>query len=260
VGRHKSCEGCKDGIDPPFDFTMAFQPIVDITRRCVWGYEALVRGPAGEPAADVLGRVDGANRYSFDQACRIKAIELAGRLFPHGSDLKLSINFMPNAVYQPAACIRASLAAAERVGFPRERIMFEFTEDEQVADVSHITAIVEEYRRLGFLTAIDDFGSGFSGLGLLASFSPDLIKLDMQLIRSIDADQRRQAIVAGVMAMTRVLGVTVIAEGIETEAEAAVLHAAGIDLLQGYHFARPALETLPAVSGVSVGEAARAAS
>lgn len=255
----KTCDGCKDGIDPPFDFTMAFQPIVDLAAGRVWGYEALVRGPGGAPAGEILGRVDTANRYSFDQSCRIKAIELAGRLFPRDEPPMLSINFMPNAVYEPAACIRASLAAAQRVGFPHDRIMFEFTEDERVADVAHITAIVAEYQRLGFLTAIDDFGSGFSGLGLLARFSPDLIKLDMHLIRGIDADPRRRAIIAGVLAMARALGIAVIAEGIETEAEAAVVKAAGIDLVQGYHFARPALEALPPVAGFS-GERMRAAS
>lgn len=253
------CDGCKDGIEPPFDFTMAFQPIVDLARGRVWGYEALVRGSAGEPAADILDRVDAANRYSFDQSCRIKAIELAGRLFPRDEPLTLSINFMPNAVYEPAACIRASLAAAERVGFPHERIMFEFTENEEVANAAHITAIVNEYRRLGFRTAIDDFGSGYSNLDLLARFNPDLIKLDMELIRGIDGDPRRRAIVAGVLAMAHALGVTVIAEGIETEAEAAVVRAAGIDLVQGYRFARPAIEALPPVAGFG-GERTRAAS
>jgi EAL domain-containing protein (putative c-di-GMP-specific phosphodiesterase class I) len=246
----RTCDGCKDGIEPPFDFTMAFQPIVDLSAGRIWGYEALVRGPDGQAANAILDRVDAANRYSFDQSCRVRAIELAGRLFPRGETLKLSINFMPNAVYQPAACIRTSLAAAGRVGFPHDRIMFEFLEDEEVADASHIAGIVNEYHRLGFLTAIDDFGSGYSGLRLLARLSPNLIKLDMQIIRGIDSDPRRRAIVAGVLSMASALGIDVIAEGVETGAEVSVLRAAGIDLFQGFYFARPAVEALPEVAPV----------
>jgi EAL domain-containing protein (putative c-di-GMP-specific phosphodiesterase class I) len=95
------CQGCRNGTDLPFDFSMAFQPIVDVPNGRVWGYEALVRGTGGEPAWHVLSQVDAENRYRFDQACRVKAIETAARLFPRSEDVKLSINFMPNAVYEP---------------------------------------------------------------------------------------------------------------------------------------------------------------
>ena len=259
LNKRVSCEGCRDGVEPPFPFTMAFQPIVDAAHNRVWGYEALVRGTEGQSAFSILSQVDDGNRYRFDQSCRTKAIELAGRLFPRDEHIKLSINFMPNAVYEPAACIRASLGAAERVGMPLDRIMFEFTEDERTADPSHIKRIIAEYRRLGFATAIDDFGSGYSGLGLLAAFAPDLIKLDLQLIRGIDTDARRQAIVAGIMGMSRALNFAVIAEGVETEAELVLLKAAGITLFQGFLFARPAIEELPTV-GWPADADARAAS
>jgi EAL domain-containing protein (putative c-di-GMP-specific phosphodiesterase class I) len=242
------CEGCADGVEPPFPFTMAFQPIVDVAAGSVWAYEALVRGPEGQSAAHVLGQVVPQNQYRFDQACRVKAIELAGALFPADGDVRVSINFMPNAVYEPAACIRTSLAAASRVGFPPERIVFEFTESEQVADPAHVRRIVETYREIGFVTALDDFGSGHSGLRLLADLNPGVIKIDMDLVRGLDADARRRAIVAGVARIARDLGTTVVAEGVETAAEVAALRDVGITLLQGYFFARPAVEALPAVA------------
>ena len=163
------CVGCKGGDALPFDFTMAFHPIVDIAKNAVWGYEALVRGTDGQGAGHILGMVDGANRYKFDQACRVKAIELAGALFPLGAETKLSINFMPNAVYEPAACIRATLDAARRVGFEHRQIMFEFTENERMVDVAHVQRIIAEYRKQGFSTALDDFGAGYAGLNLLAN-------------------------------------------------------------------------------------------
>ena len=242
-----SCEGCKsETLD--FDFTMAFQPIYDVAGARVWGYEALVRGLAGEGALSVLSSISVDQRYRFDQACRVKAIELASLLYPTGQDLKLSINFMPNAVYEPAACLRATLLAAGRHSFPKTAIMFEFTEDEEVSNTAHLTNIITEYRRHGFTTAIDDFGAGHAGLGLLVDFQPDLIKIDMKLIRGIDSSRARQAVVAGIVGIARELAITVLAEGVETEAEFFVLKAAGIKLFQGYWFARPAFETLPHVS------------
>ncbi len=227
---------------------MAFHPIVDVTRGAVWGYEALVRGTSGESAGAILSQVDEERQYKFDQACRVKAIELAGRLFPATEDSRLSINFMPNAVYEPAACIRTSLETARRVGFDTKRIMFEFTENERMADTKHVAGIIAEYRRLGFITAIDDFGAGHAGLNLLANFQTDLIKIDMELIRGIQDSAARQAIIAGILVMARALDITIIAEGIETEAELAPLRSAGINLFQGFLFARPAIESLPAVS------------
>ena len=242
-----ACDGCTTSSRLDFDFSMAFQPIYDAAAGRVWGYEALVRGMAGEGAYDVLGRVLPEQKYRFDQDCRVKAIELAARLFPAGMDLMLSINFMPNAVYEPAACLRATLLAAGRANFPLSSIMFEFTENEEVTDTAHLTNIITEYRKHGFTTAIDDFGAGPAGLGLLVDFQPDLIKIDMKLIRGIDASPARQAVVAGIVAIASNLNISVLAEGIETEAEYLVLQATGVRLFQGYWFAKPAFEQLPAV-------------
>ena len=249
------CRHCQDRAPLPFDFSMAFQPIVDVERGSVWAYEALVRGTDGAGAYSVLSQVNETNRYQFDQACRVKAIELAAQLFLEGN-AKLSINFMPNAVYEPASCIRASLEAAERTSFPRERLMFEFTETEQTRDVAHLQKILKEYSRHGFITAIDDFGAGFSGLGLLADFRPDVVKIDMHLVRDIGDDFGRRAIVAGIIGMLNALDITVIAEGIERAEECAMLRRAGVRLFQGYHFAKPAFEALPDIANLDLAEAA----
>jgi EAL domain-containing protein (putative c-di-GMP-specific phosphodiesterase class I) len=163
---------------------------------------------------------------------------------------------MPNAVYEPAACLRTSMLAARRHGIPHQNIIFEFTEGERIEDVGHVERIVGEYRDRGFLTAIDDFGAGYAGLNLLARFQPDVVKLDMELIRGIQSSPARQVIVAGIVWMARSLGITVLAEGVETEDEVTVLRAAGIRLLQGYYFAKPAFEALPDVV-LEAGEGAR---
>lgn len=162
-----SCQACRDDIPLNFDFSMAFQPVVNVQTRQVFAYEALVRGVDEAGAASVLGKVTEDNRYRFDQDCRLKAVELASRL---NMPCLLSINFLPNAVYEAATCIRATLAAARRFGFPSERIIFEVTEGEEMLDRNHLKSIFTEYKRRGFRTAIDDFGAGYSVLNLLAEF------------------------------------------------------------------------------------------
>ncbi len=237
------CGACRSDVSLP-PFTMAFQPIIDIDSGEAYAYEALVRPPDGGCAADVLTHINEQNRYSFDQGCRVKAIELAARL---EMDALLSINFLPNAVYQPAACLRRTFEAAECHQFPVHHLMFEVTENEPSRDVGHLQSIFKEYKRHGMITAIDDFGAGHSGLNMLADFQPDVLKIDMALTRSIHADEVRTKIVAAVVGLCRSLEISVIAEGIESIEEAVALRAMGVRLFQGYLFARPAIEQLPPV-------------
>ena len=188
-----NCAGCGTTERLGFQFDYAYQPIVDVASRRVYAHEALVRGPEGESAASVLARVTERNRYRFDQACRVKAIKTAAQL---GMTERISINFLPNAVYKPEVCIRTTLEAARVHGFPTERIIFEVTEGERVDDGPWLATILREYKRCGFLTAIDDFGAGYAGLTLLADFTPDIIKLDMALVRGVEASKSRQAVCA----------------------------------------------------------------
>jgi len=178
--RAEPCDSCKPGESLGFQFSYAFQPIVDISTRRIFAHEALVRGPQGEAAPTVLSKVNGTNRYRFDQACRAKAIKAAAHLQMKSM---LSINFMPNAIYKPELCIRATLAAAKTHGFPIDRIIFETVEGEHINDGKWLAEILREYKRIGSLTAIDDFGAGYAGLNLLAQFQPDIVKLDMELVR-----------------------------------------------------------------------------
>lgn len=242
------CSGCRDGAGLGFDFAMAFQPIVDMETGDVFAYEALVRGLAGEPAAEVLAQVTPDNRYAFDQQCRVRAIEgaVAAGLLETGA--RLSINFMPNAVYSPKACIQLTLRTAAANAFPVERLIFEFTENEEMLDPAHVANIVQSYQAMGFQTALDDFGAGHAGLNLLARFQPDIVKLDMELVRGIDVSLPRRIIVGGIASMCRSLGVTLIAEGIETAGELAALRAIGVRYIQGFLLARPAFARLPAIA------------
>jgi EAL domain-containing protein (putative c-di-GMP-specific phosphodiesterase class I) len=244
----KICSGCRDGIDFEIPFAMAFQPIVDVDAGRVFAYEALLRGVDGAGAASVLSQVTDGNRYSFDQACRVRAIESALAAGLMDDDARLSINFLPNAVYSPLACIQLTLRTASSVGLPIDRLIFEFTENEEMGSPEHVASIIDTYKQIGFSVAIDDFGAGHSGLDMFARFVPDEIKLDMELVRGIDHDARRRAIVRSVVSMCAELDTLLIAEGIETAAEAATLRELGVRYHQGYWYARPALGRLPTLS------------
>jgi len=242
-----ACSGCKQSR-LAFPFTMAFQPVLDLNEGRIDTHEALVRGPDGEGAASILERVNEENLYAFDQACRVKAIEMAARL---GLEGDLNINFLPRAVYEPRACIRMTLDAAARTGFPLNRLTFEFTENERVADEAHILSIMQEYRRHGFRVALDDFGTGYSGLSRLANLRPDIIKLDRALVKDCDKDGVRLEILRAMVAMGAAIGTKVVAEGIERVGEMETLRSIGVRFMQGYLFARPIFEGVATAASIN---------
>ena len=254
---NKPCEGCRDGTTLPFAIRTAFQPIIDLRSGKPFAYEALVRGPDGEGAGWVLDQIDETRRYAFDQACRVTAIEsaVAAGLLETGA--KLSINFLPNAVYSPVACIQLTLKTARATGLPLDRLVFEFTENERI-DSAHVRSIIDAYRRFGFATAIDDFGAGYAGLGLLAHLQTDIVKLDMDLIRGIDRSPAKRAILHAMVGLSEKLRIKLVAEGVATEAELVTIARAGVRLVQGYLIARPELDGLPARGGWSLAQARRA--
>lgn len=240
------CSACRDGAGFDLAITMAFQPIVEVETRTVFAQEALVRGADGSGAGAVLAQVSDTNRYGFDQLCRSTAIEQAALLDLTAGGASLSINFLPNAVYEPKACIRVTLDAAMRTGLPITSIIFEFTESESI-NPDHLLNILRSYRAMGFRTAIDDFGAGYAGLGLLTKFQPDIVKLDMELVRGIDTDPVKRTIVRHTLATLTELGIQPVCEGIETVGEYTALRDLGVTLMQGYLFARPTLGHLAEV-------------
>jgi len=231
-----------DAPDPEFSF--AFQPIVDTNTRQVLSYEALIRGPGNKPAYQILQQVSPDRMFAFDQKARVAAIDLAMRL---RLNCHLNLNFLPRSVDSSPESILTTLAAADRANLPIKRIVLEVVEGEIIHDHSRFTMLINNYRGLGLKVAIDDFGSGYSGLNLLADFQPDQVKLDMQLIRGIERHGPRQSIVRAIHGICIELGIDVIAEGVETKEEYGWLTSQGLHLFQGYLFAKPAFEHFPPV-------------
>ena len=167
--RAEDCKLCNAGPQIPFSWRTSRSSTR--AKRRSSPYEALARGPNGEPAKSVLDHTLHNNRYSMDQRCREKAIAISAALGILDTGADLCINFYPNAVYQPRQCLMRTFNAAQSVSFPLNRIIFEITEVEEVKDHGHLREIMTEYRKHGLRVAIDDFGAGHSGLSLLPSSS-----------------------------------------------------------------------------------------
>lgn len=210
--------------------------------HCFFSYEALIRGPGNEPAQDILSRIPQEERARFEEQSSLVAIQWAAHL---GINTHLNLNMLPSALVASSTTVTSILHAIEAVGIGPERIILEILESDVVNDLDHLSAVLKECRSSGMHLAIDDFGAGQAGLNLLAEFQPDILKLDLRLIRGIDGMGPRQAIVRGVQRTCLDLGIEVVAEGVETESEFFWLCDEGIKLFQGYLFAKPAYEKLP---------------
>ena len=172
--KQQTCSDCLSGQSLGFQIRMAFQPIVDWHSKSIFGYEALVRGPAGEGAGWVFAHINDDNKYYFDQACRVKAIETAAKL---GCTTFLSINFLSNAVYNPETCIKATIEAADLYGFDLTKLIFEGTEVEQIPDKDHLNRIFKSYAKSVFKNISYSYPQNAETLKYLKKLNVKNIKL-----------------------------------------------------------------------------------
>lgn len=221
-----------------------FQPIFRADSGRVWGYECLMRGRAEDDSqispAQLLEWARQENLlFMLDRICRETHLDSAAACgVPE--DAKLLINFLPTAIYDPRFCLRSTEAAAKRNHIDPGRVIFEVVESEEVRDREHLTNILAYYRQAGYGFALDDVGAGYAGLMMLADLDPDLIKIDRALVtRAVDSHLHR-TICASLAAIAREHNKLILAEGVETLAEKAVMDDIGVDLYQGFLFAKPA--------------------
>lgn len=224
------------------DCSFAFQPIVALADGRVAAYEALARGRAGEPAAEVLARLDSELGEALDTVLHRHALRQASEL---GLEADISLNLMPRNVENIGDLLERTLRLGETLRIGPERITVEIVETEIIRDAGRFLAAANRLRAAGVRLAIDDFGAGFAGLTLLTRFQPDCVKIDMSIVRDIDASGPRQAIVHGIIRTCTDLGIDLVAEGIESEAEFDWCRREGIHFGQGYYIARPGFESLP---------------
>ena len=224
--------------------TFAFQPIVNAHTRAIVAYEALVRGPRGEGAGTIIQGIAAEDLPRFDEHCRSSAMRLASRL---GIHCDLNLNLVPQGFHADRDCLASTLDAAIEFNFFPERLVVEVTEGEVLGNQDRFTDLMDVYRGLGMRLSIDDFGSVYCGLNLLADFQPDQLKLDKNLAREIHTRRSRQATVRAIVQVCRDLGIQLVAEGVETADEYRWLCDEGVQFFQGYLFGRPGFELLPSV-------------
>ncbi|MFN2287761.1 MAG: EAL domain-containing protein [Chromatocurvus sp.] len=182
-------------------------------------------------------------RAAFDLLIRNKAVQMAADL---ELGTALNLNFLPSAALNPETSLCLTIEAAEH-GFPAEQIIFEATETEFIDDLPGFAETIKQGQRYGFQLAVDDFGAGNAGLGMLADFQPDYVKMDVALVRDIESKGPRQAIARAVSLLCEELGMSLVAEGVETIAEYRWLRQLGICLFQGFLFAKHMFEGRPLV-------------
>jgi EAL domain-containing protein (putative c-di-GMP-specific phosphodiesterase class I) len=236
LGARKGLVGDRAGLEASFgravaSLWMAYQPILRADGR-LFGYEALVR--TQEPtlphpgalfeAAERLGRIRDLGRTIRDRvAGSLEALPPAASVF---------VNLHPHDLTDGALLDSALTAGARKV-------VLEVTERAALPDLADVQARVRALRHRGYRIAVDDLGAGYAGLTSFATLEPEVVKLDMSLVRGVDGEPIKQRLIGSMAALCKELGILVVAEGVETEAERRTLAALGCDLLQGFLLGRP---------------------
>ena len=235
-------ESSRNGIESDFrealeSLYMVYQPIVKPTQGSVVGYEALVRtrhSRLSQPKEflDAAARIGG-----FEELGRSVRRAVAGDIEKLPKDSLVFVNLhaeelLDEALYSEANPLRRHA----------ERIVFELTEQASLDGIERRIAALREQK---FLIAVDDLGAGYAALSLLIGLEPDFVKIDRDLVRGVDADASKRALITSLASVCRELEIELVCEGVETEAEGRCLLEVGVELLQGYFFAKPQVSFTP---------------
>ena len=222
------------------EITSVLQPIVSLRDGAVFGYEALGRGPTGT----VLENPETLIQCALENGCMLELEHLfrrsalrAARQIPTGIRLFLNVN--PNIIQDPHFGMGFTKEYLTRFAISAEDIVFEITERESVENLRGFKQIIEHYKGQNYQISIDDAGAGYSGLNLISDVQPHFIKLDMRLIRGVDKDLTRQALIKSMQEFAALTNTRIIAEGIETEEELATLISFDVPYGQGYFIRKP---------------------
>ncbi|MBL8783800.1 MAG: EAL domain-containing protein [Deltaproteobacteria bacterium] len=213
---------------------MAYQPIASLDRRCVYAYEALVR--SREPSlSNPLALIDAATRLGrLNDLGRVVRRAVGTLALEHQGPELFFINLHPNDLLDPDL-----YRIDSPLGLCAPRVVLEVTERMSLEGIPDLKNRVSSLRRMGFRLAVDDLGAGYAGLSSLAWIEPEVLKLDMSLVRDIHTEATKQRLAGSMLKLARDMGILAVAEGVETAAERDMLASLGADLIQGYLVARP---------------------
>jgi predicted signal transduction protein with EAL and GGDEF domain len=221
-----------------------YQPEVSLEDRLVVGVEALIRWehpacgllqPAAFiPFAEESGLISSIGAWVLEEACA-----QLSRWGPRAEGITLAVNLSAKQLLRPELADDVASVLHE-TGIAPDRLCLEITESAVMEDPDAAVATLARLKALGVILAIDDFGVGLSSLGRIRELAPaDVIKIDRSFISRLGASDRDSAIVGSVISLANSLGMTAVAEGVETAAQASELQALGCRVAQGFHFAHP---------------------
>lgn len=229
--------GRLSGVAAPPRYAVAFQPIVEAGSRRIVAHEALLRGTSGAPAGGVLARVPEPNRQRFE----IEAIEAVLAAFAGAEPAaSLHVNLSPAALLHAPGTVPLLARVVAASAIEAGRVVVEVSEGGRIGDAEALAGAVAALRAHGLRIALDAFGTGYGGIGMLATAGPDLVKLDMGLARNIHLHRARRPIVSGLLEACARARIGVVATGVESEGEYRCLAGLGVTLFQGFLFAAPA--------------------
>ncbi len=228
-----------------------FQPIVSLRDGSVIGHEALSRITCESDIAnpEQLFQIAGESSrlWDLELLCRTIALHTAYHKMQPPYDKKLFLNVNPNIMHDTKFKQGFTKEYLEQYGITPESIIFEITERNSVADMVGFKGTIAHYKDQNYKIAVDDAGAGYSGLNLISDINPHFIKLDMQLIRNIDSDNMKSALVRSMVELSHISNISLIAEGVETKEELITLINLGVQYAQGYFLQKPS-DSLQAIS------------
>lgn len=213
-----------------------YQPIVDLQGRCIMGYEVLIRGPKGEfESPDVLFKIAYETEliWNLERVSRKHALTSLKKL---RGDQLLFLNVEPASIFDPE--LMRHKAFKNHI----HRVVFEITERAAIDDLQVFREAVQHLKNSGFKVSVDDVGSQYSGLRLIAAIDPDFIKLDMELTRGVQHSHVKTQLIRAINRFSKEVGLPLIVEGVETKDELRVLKELGVRYAQGFLFRRPGPE------------------
>ena len=223
------------------DFDLHYQPQLDLPTGRIIGYEALIRWNHPERGmippmefiqiAEETGMINPIGEWVLRKACS------DARHLPDDCFVAVNISPVQFMTKDFVGIVRDTMRAT---GIKPSRLELEVTETAMMQDRDRAAAILKELADMGISVAVDDFGTGYSNLSYLIDFSFGKLKIDRSFVSRIDTDASSGAVVSTIVGLSRALGVSIIAEGVETENQATLLRAAGCEVVQGYLFGRPA--------------------
>jgi EAL domain-containing protein (putative c-di-GMP-specific phosphodiesterase class I)/GGDEF domain-containing protein/CBS domain-containing protein len=228
-----------------------FQPIISLRDGGLYGYEALSRGPVNTPMNSPETLFYYAQKYEMlwelELLCRTKALMAACE---NGMNSRLFLNVNPNVMNDVKFKKGFTREYLKEFSIDPQNVIFEINEKAAVSNVEEFKKIVKNYKDQDYKIAIDDAGAGYSGLNMISDIHPHFLKLDMNLVRSIDQDFMKQALVKSMVEFSKLSNVHLIAEGIETRSELAKLIEVGVQYGQGFYIQRPAPALYPVSSEI----------